>query len=173
MFCHFFSTVPELPHTVHVSNTAEVSLCLQLNTVRFHMVSHLYRFLMTLLDTYGVMPKHGNQDLRSHRDISSSLGFESLDGILVIIRRMQFGGNPSFNPEQMSSNKMPLGLSFVFGCILVEWAFKFEVIFFEVDYRMSVQICFVLSGQWMANSSKIQFIECSQHTPSQLQKPYR
>ena len=105
------------------------------------------------------MPKCGDQDRRSHSDISwivwsSSLGFESLDGIQVFIRRMQRCGNLCFNWEQMSSNKMPVGLSFVFGCVLVEWAFKFEVIFFEVDYRMSVQICFVLSGQWTADSSK-------------------
>jgi len=71
------------------------------------------------------MPKCGNQDLRSHRDISSivwssSLGVESLDRILVFIRRMQRDGNPCFNREQMLSNKMSLGLSFVFGCVLVD-----------------------------------------------------
>jgi len=121
-----------------------------------------FRIFLTLLGTFGAMPKCGNQDLRSHRDISwiawsSSLGFESLDVIQVFIRRMQRGGNLCSNWEQMSSNKMSLGLSFVFGCVLVERAFRFEVIFFEVDYRMSVQICFVLSGHWTANGSKDSF----------------
>jgi hypothetical protein len=111
----FLSTIPELQHTVHVSNRAKVSLCLQLNTVWFHMVLHFCGFLLTILNTSGAMLKCGNQDMRSHRDISSivwssSLGVESLDVIVVFIRRMQRDGNPCFNREQMLSNKMPLGL---------------------------------------------------------------
>jgi len=91
------------------------------------MVSHFYGFLLNLLDTFGAMPKRGNQDLRRTETslqlsglLPWGLGFESLVGIQVFIRRMQRGGNPCFNREQMSSNKMPLGLSVVFGCVLVE-----------------------------------------------------
>jgi hypothetical protein len=157
MFCHF-SEQSQSCHTQYMFLTWLMYHCAYSWTQ--YSFLHLYGFILTLLYAFGAILKWGNQDPRSHRDISwivwsSSLGFESLDGVLVFVRRMQHGGNLCFNWEQMSSNKMPLGLSFVFGCVLIEWAFKYEVIFFEVDYRMAVQICFVLSGQWTAKGSKV------------------